>query len=348
MKKLSIVLCVILYLSLLGGCSNDPTARDENSSSTPVADSVVSNTSDIEDTTTTTTTTAADTDGSSTSETTTTTTQKSPENTTSAPAASTTTTTSKTQAPSSSTTTTTTTTTTKATPVTPSPNTPEYITGIAIKTMPGKTTFKTGDQLDTAGLVLSRLYSDGSSDTISSGFTAMGFDSKTPGSKTVTIVYKHENGSTLTCTYNVKVEKKDHGTPNINGKFHHNLEDEVLKLLNKARKEAGLQELKMDKGHLMDAADIRAKEITIDFEHERPDHDRWDTVYDEEIADYNARGENLADGPRTAEEVFKAWMDSPGHKANIMEPTFTHISIACLEYNGHFYWVQLFGANVKR
>ncbi len=321
MKNLCIILSVVLCLSLLGGCSVDITIHDEDGSSIPVADDIESIVNDLISDSTTTTVAKVD------------------DNTTS-----------KTQAPSNSTTAkaTTTTTTTNATPVAPSPNVPKYITGIAIKTMPSKTTFKTGEQLDTAGLVLSRLYNDGSSDTTTNGFTAMGFNSKTPGNKTVTIVYKHENGSTLTCTYNVKVEKKNHGTPNVNGKFHHNMEDEVLKMLNKARKEAGLQELKMDKGNLMNAADIRAKEITINFEHERPDHDRWDTVFDEENAAYNARGENLAEGPRNAEEVFKAWMDSPGHKANIMEPTFTHISISCLEYNGLFYWVQLFGANITR
>ena len=124
--------------------------------------------------------------------------------------------------------------------------------------------------------------------------------------------------------------------------------DAVLLMLNKARKETGLGELTMDTGNMMTAAKIRAKEITVHWAHERPDKDRWDTVFDEEGVKYNARGENLADGHRSAEEVFKAWMDSPGHKANIMEPRFTHISIVCLEHEGHFYWVQLFGANVKR
>jgi uncharacterized protein YkwD len=228
---------------------------------------------------------------------------------------------------------------------TAAPQVPKYITGIAIDTMPAKTTYITGDKLDTTGLVLTRQYSDGSSDTVKDGFTAMGFDSKKPGKQTVTIVYK-QGGSTLTCTFDVKVEKKQHGTPNIYGTYHHDMENEALALVNKARKDAGLNELKMDTGHLMVAADIRAKEITIDWAHERPDHDKWETVYDEEDAEYNARGENLAKGHTSAEEVFKAWMDSPSHRANIMEARFTHVAIACFEYDGHFYWVQLFGANI--
>ncbi len=165
---------------------------------------------------------------------------------------------------------------------------------------------------------------------------------KPSSSATKTTTASKTNAPSATTT------KKDHHTPNINGTFHDDMADAVLLMLNKARKESGLGELTMDTGNMMTAAKIRAKEITVHWAHERPDKDRWDTVFDEEGVKYNARGENLADGHRSAEEVFKAWMDSPGHKANIMEPRFTHISIVCLEHEGHFYWVQLFGANVKR
>ena len=141
--------------------------------------------------------------------------------------------------------------------------------------------------------------------------------------------------------------KKDHGTPNINGTFHDDMAQAVLTMLNQARKAEGLGELTMDNGNMMKGAKIRAKEITIHWAHERPDGESWNTIFNEEGIKYNARGENLADGYTTAQEVFDGWMASPGHKANIMEPRFTHISIACLEYEGHFYWVQLFGANVR-
>ena len=142
--------------------------------------------------------------------------------------------------------------------------------------------------------------------------------------------------------------KKNHGTPNINGTFHDDMADAVLTMLNRAREEAGLNDLAMDKGNMMNAAKIRAKEITICWDHKRPDGDNWDTVFNEEGVKYNARGENLADGHQSAEAVFDAWMASPGHKSNILESRFTHISIVCLEHNGHFYWVQLFGANITR
>jgi len=57
-------------------------------------------------------------------------------------------------------------------------------------------------------------------------------------------------------------------------------------------------------------------------------------------------GENIAFGPRTAEEVVQGWMDSPGHCENIMDPRFAEMGIAYA--NGHakrgLYWVQLLAA----
>lgn len=211
-------------------------------------------------------------------------------------------------------------------------------------TLPKKTTYKTGDTLDTTGLVLKLSFNDGTTEAISSGYTTHGYNLNTPGNKTVTVAYNH-GASTLVCEYTVNVEKKNHGTPNINVTYHDDMADDVLSLLNKARKEAGLGELKMDNGNLKNAAKIRAKEITIDWAHERPDHDEWYTVFDEENVSYTARGENLADGFDTVDSVFEAWMNSIAHRNNILSAQFTHISIVCMEYNGHFYWVQLFGGN---
>ena len=217
---------------------------------------------------------------------------------------------------------------------------------------PNKTAYVTGDKkFDPTGMVLNRHYSDGSSDTISGGFKILNFFTSTPGAKQVDIEYKHENGSVLYCKLDITVTKKQHGTPNnVGNNFHHELENEVLGLLNEARKNAGLGTLTMDTGNLMKAADIRAMEIVILYAHERPDHDGWQTVFDEESTGYKLVGENLGkhnaptDGSSVAQGLFDAWMNSTDHRANIMKPEYTHVSIACLEYNGYYYWVQLFGA----
>ncbi|WP_141725024.1 CAP domain-containing protein, partial [Streptomyces niveus] len=57
-------------------------------------------------------------------------------------------------------------------------------------------------------------------------------------------------------------------------------------------------------------------------------------------------GENIACGQRSAAEVVRGWMDSPGHRANILKPDFTHIGIG-LRGGGEMatYWTQLFGAS---
>ncbi len=55
---------------------------------------------------------------------------------------------------------------------------------------------------------------------------------------------------------------------------------------------------------------------------------------------YKSAAENIAMGQRTAEEVVKGWMESPGHRQNILTPGFTHIGIG-FDKNGN-YWTQQF------
>jgi len=75
------------------------------------------------------------------------------------------------------------------------------ITGITIKTRPGKTEYWVGETLNTTGLTLTATYSDGSTQEIAEGFTVTGFDSATAGEKTVTVTYE---GFTATFTVIVK------------------------------------------------------------------------------------------------------------------------------------------------
>ncbi|ONI43729.1 hypothetical protein AN640_06160 [Candidatus Epulonipiscium fishelsonii] len=55
---------------------------------------------------------------------------------------------------------------------------------------------------------------------------------------------------------------------------------------------------------------------------------------------YTKMGENIAQGQPAVHTVMRAWMNSPGHKANILNPRFTHIGIGYVE-DSH-YWTQLF------
>ncbi len=58
-----------------------------------------------------------------------------------------------------------------------------------------------------------------------------------------------------------------------------------------------------------------------------------------------AVGENLAMGQITLQEVIKDWMNSPGHRRNILEPAFTEFGAAVVESSkGQLIWVQVFGS----
>ena len=111
----------------------------------------------------------------------------------------------------------------------------------------------------------------------------------------------------------------------------------ALALVNQKRVAAGLQELKWSIG-LESAAQKRANEIETKFSHTRPDGtDYW-------TADGNlVYGENLARGYDTAEDVVNAWVASPTHNANLMDPGFVTCSIAIHEGSGDTFWSQEFG-----
>ena len=55
-----------------------------------------------------------------------------------------------------------------------------------------------------------------------------------------------------------------------------------------------------------------------------------------------AAGENIAMGQRTPKEVMNAWMNSKGHRENILNTSFDTIGVGCYEENGTYHWVQLF------
>lgn len=110
----------------------------------------------------------------------------------------------------------------------------------------------------------------------------------------------------------------------------------VLDIVNKERAANGLSPLKMDKG-LLDTAMYRAAETSLYFEHVRPN---GDMCY---AANRKMRGENIAAGQTDAENVMKSWMNSSGHKANILYSSYTSVGIGCVEVNGTKYWVQCFG-----
>lgn len=116
---------------------------------------------------------------------------------------------------------------------------------------------------------------------------------------------------------------------------------EVLKLINKERKAAGLKEVSTTSS-LSKAANKRAQEIVSVFSHSRPDGSSCFTALDDFNISYQAAGENIAYGQKTPEQVMEGWMNSSGHRANILSSKFGKVGIGCYEKNGTLYWTQLF------
>lgn len=117
---------------------------------------------------------------------------------------------------------------------------------------------------------------------------------------------------------------------------------EVVELVNIERAEEGLSPLTVDT-KVQAAAMVRAKECEQLFSHTRPDGSSFATALKEQNVSYRSAGENIAWGQKTPEEVMKAWMNSEGHRANIMNPNFTTIGVGYYENaNGTDYWCQLF------
>ena len=119
----------------------------------------------------------------------------------------------------------------------------------------------------------------------------------------------------------------------------------VLDLVNAERANYGLQPLVMGDAKLTAAAQHRAEEIATVNSHVRPNGSKWYTVLSEYGVTDAASGENAAWGSVSPEEVVTAWMNSEGHRANILDPEARAMGVGYY-YNssstwGH-QWIQLF------
>lgn len=114
---------------------------------------------------------------------------------------------------------------------------------------------------------------------------------------------------------------------------------QIVALVNKERAAAGLSPVSgLDSLHKVASAkatDMRANNY---FSHTSP---TYGSPFDMMAAfgvTYRAAGENIAMGQKTPEAVMTAWMNSPGHRANILNANFNYIGVGFDNY----YWVQEF------
>ena len=111
-------------------------------------------------------------------------------------------------------------------------------------------------------------------------------------------------------------------------------------ITNSNRAAAGLSALSWNETMYQQAL-VRANELLTSFSHTRPDGSGCDTAFSWD----SAFGENIAAGQSSADSVMDSWMNSEGHRANILGSQFTNGAVACVYVEGSsygYYWVGVF------
>ncbi|WP_050182099.1 CAP domain-containing protein [Domibacillus robiginosus] len=116
-------------------------------------------------------------------------------------------------------------------------------------------------------------------------------------------------------------------------------EKKVFELVNQERAKAGLKALQLDT-KLSEVARAKSADMKNKgyFSHQSPTYGSPFDMMKQFGITYKTAGENIAKGQKTPEEVMKAWMNSDGHRKNILSADFTHIGVGYVD--GH--WTQMF------
>lgn len=117
---------------------------------------------------------------------------------------------------------------------------------------------------------------------------------------------------------------------------------DVLRIVNIERYRNHAYPLSMT-ANLQKAMDIRAEELTKFYSHTRPDGQSCFSVLDKSFRQNRKLGENIAMCQQTPEAVMDAWMNSTGHRANILNPQFAYIGVGFINA-GRNHWGQMFAA----
>ena len=116
---------------------------------------------------------------------------------------------------------------------------------------------------------------------------------------------------------------------------------EVVRLVNVYRSNAGLKPLSAD-AELSYIARLKSQDMHDKnyFSHTSPTYGSPFQMMKDFGVSYRSAGENIAMGQRTPSEVVTAWMNSPGHRANILNASFTRIGVGYVSAGN--YWTQMF------
>jgi uncharacterized YkwD family protein/spore coat assembly protein SafA len=121
-------------------------------------------------------------------------------------------------------------------------------------------------------------------------------------------------------------------------------ENEVIRLVNVERAKVGLPGLKAN-WQLCRVARYKSQDMINKnyFSHTSPTYGSPFTMMQNFGVSFSAAGENIAYGQRTPAEVMVSWMNSPGHRSNILSPTYSEIGVGLAKSSsGTCYWTQQF------
>lgn len=121
-------------------------------------------------------------------------------------------------------------------------------------------------------------------------------------------------------------------------------EQRVAQLVNAERQKNGLQPLTFDRS-ISNVARLKSKDMADNnyFAHQSSRYGSAGDMMKNQGINWSAWGENIASGQRSPEAVVTAWMNSEGHKANILSPDFGKIGVGYVtSSNGTPYWTQMF------
>ena len=153
----------------------------------------------------------------------------------------------------------------------------------------------------------------------------------------------------------INIPDGSHGTSTNQGSVGHGNEtaveteipsqaEAVLNLVNAERKKAGLKSLTLS-DKLTSLASAKSKDMANKnyFSHTSPTYGTPFEMLKSYNVSYKSAGENIAAGQRTPDEVMQAWMNSSGHRANILNKNYNQLGVGYYKGGSYgVYWTQLF------
>lgn len=137
--------------------------------------------------------------------------------------------------------------------------------------------------------------------------------------------------------------KSSNPIPEIEVESSTSIEKEVVRLVNIERQKEGLTPL-IYSSELSKVARIKSQDMADKnyFNHTSPTYEDPFNMMKNFGIKYRIAGENIAKGYASAESVVNGWMNSSGHRANILNPSFGKIGVGYAKINGITYWTQMF------